>query len=207
MKRAAVRNTILVLDAMGVMYQPADDVADLLIPFVRARGCGKSDGEITRLYRAASRGSIDSRELWTRLGIAEDAVSVDQQIAAAYTITDGLSELLGWCAGAGMAVACISNDLAEWAVARAKRPPATTSSCGCGDPGDFGNGQRQRGRLVNNVAADLRRQEHDHMAPVRLTINLVHRGADSVPGAPGNLDYLTVQWFGSFHDYSPRTAA
>ena len=27
--------TILVLDAMGVMYQPADDVADLLIPFAR----------------------------------------------------------------------------------------------------------------------------------------------------------------------------
>ena len=41
------------------------------------------------------------------------------------------------------------------------------------------------------------------MATVRLTIDLVHRGADSVLGAPGNLDYLTVQWFGSFHDYSP----
>ena len=47
MKRAAARNTILVLDAMGVTYQPADDVADLLIPFVRARGCDESDAEIT----------------------------------------------------------------------------------------------------------------------------------------------------------------
>ena len=40
--------TTLVLDAMGVMYQPADDVADLLIPFVRAKGCERSDAEIAR---------------------------------------------------------------------------------------------------------------------------------------------------------------
>ena len=41
------------------------------------------------------------------------------------------------------------------------------------------------------------------MATVRLTINLMHLGSDSVPRAPWNLDYLPVQWFGSFHDYSP----
>ena len=52
------------------------------------------------------------------MGIAEDAASLDQQIVAAYTVTDGLFELLGWCANAGIAVACISNDLTEWAVAR-----------------------------------------------------------------------------------------
>ena len=37
-------DTIVVLDAMGVLYQPADDVADLLIPFAREQGCGKSGG-------------------------------------------------------------------------------------------------------------------------------------------------------------------
>jgi len=37
--------TTLVLDAMGVMYQPADDVADLLIPFVRAKGCDSHQTE------------------------------------------------------------------------------------------------------------------------------------------------------------------
>ena len=43
------QRTTLVLDAMGVMYHPADDVADLLIPFVRAKGCDRSDAEIARL--------------------------------------------------------------------------------------------------------------------------------------------------------------
>lgn len=57
--------------------------------------------------------------LWSRLGLAEDARSLDQQFSARYTVTDGLPELLGWCADAGVEVACISNDLAEWAAARA----------------------------------------------------------------------------------------
>ena len=108
------------LDAMGVMYQPADDVADLLIPFVRARGCDRSDAEITRLYRASSRGTFDSATLWARLGLATDASALDREIAAAYTVTDGLGELLRWCATAGIEVACISNDLAEWAFIRAR---------------------------------------------------------------------------------------
>ena len=112
--------TTLVLDAMGVMYQPADDVADLLIPYARAKGCGRSDAEITQLYRAASRGSIDSATLWARLGFAEDATSLDREFSAAYTVTDGLGDLLRWCADAGIDVACISNDLGEWAAIRAR---------------------------------------------------------------------------------------
>ena len=107
------RKTILVLDAMDVMYQPADDVADLLIPFARTKGCDRSDAEITQLYRAASRGSIDSAALWARLGFAEDTTTLDREIAAAYTVTDDLGDVLRWCAAAGIDVACISNDLAE----------------------------------------------------------------------------------------------
>ena len=100
-----MRRTILLLDAMGVMYQPADDVANLLIPFVRAKGCDRSDAEITRLYRTASRGHIDSADLWRRLRLAEDVSALDREIAAAYTVTDGLGELLRWCTAAGIEVA------------------------------------------------------------------------------------------------------
>ena len=114
------RKTILVLDAMGVMYQPADDVADLLIPFARGKGCDRSDAEITQLYRAASRGSIDSAALWARLGLVEEASTLDREITVAYTLTDGLGDVLRWCGDAGIDVACISNDLAEWAAIRAR---------------------------------------------------------------------------------------
>ena len=114
------RKTILVLDAMDVMYQPADDVADLLIPFARGKGCDRSDAEITQLYRAASRGSIDSAALWARLGLVEEASTLDREITVAYTLTDGLGDVLRWCGDAGIDVACISNDLAEWAAIRAR---------------------------------------------------------------------------------------
>ena len=38
----------------------------------------------------------------------------------AYTLTDGLGDVLRWCGDAGIDVACISNDLAEWAAIRAR---------------------------------------------------------------------------------------
>ena len=75
---------------------------------------------ITQLYRAASRGSIDSATLWARLGLAEDATALDREIVGTYTVTDGLGDVLPWCADAGIDVACISNDLAEWAAIRAR---------------------------------------------------------------------------------------
>lgn len=109
----------LVLDAMGVMYQPADDVADLLVPFVRRRGSTAPEDEISTLYLDASKGSIRSAELWRRLGIPGTAEALDREFVAAYSLTDGAADFLQWCAASGIRVACISNDLSEWAVARA----------------------------------------------------------------------------------------
>ena len=43
-----MRRTIPVLDATAKMYQPADDGADLLIPFVRAKRRDTTDAEIRR---------------------------------------------------------------------------------------------------------------------------------------------------------------
>ena len=110
----------VVLDAMGVLYQPADDVADLLIPFARQRGCTTPDGEVTALYLDASMGLLRSAELWRRLGIAGPGAALDRELVAAYSLTEGASDFLQWCAASRVRVACISNDLSEWAVARAR---------------------------------------------------------------------------------------
>lgn len=110
---------MVVLDAMGVIYQPGDDLGDLAIPLLRELGCTKTDAEIVGSYIEAALGNIDSAELWRRWGVAEDPASMDQRVMARYTLTDGLLEFLGWCKEAGLRVACISNDLGEWAAARA----------------------------------------------------------------------------------------
>ena len=110
---------MVVLDAMGVMYQPGEDLDDLAIPFLRELGCTKPDAEIVAVYNEASLGAIDSAELWRRWGVAEDPMLLDRRLMSRYTLTDGLLDFLRWCKEAGLPVACISNDLGEWAVARA----------------------------------------------------------------------------------------
>ncbi len=110
---------MVVLDAMGVIYQPGEDLTDLVIPLLRELGCTKTDAEIVSVYNEASLGVIGSAELWRRWGISEDPALLDRRLMSGYTLTDGLLDFLRWCKEAGLPMACISNDLAEWASARA----------------------------------------------------------------------------------------
>ena len=129
---------VVVLDAMGVIYQPGADVDGLVIPFVRERGCSRTDAEIIALYNDASRGLLSAREFWERLGVAGDPDLLDRGVTARYGLTDGLTEFLRWCAEAGIPVACISNDISEWATLRAQRfglPDAIGSWTISGDVG------------------------------------------------------------------------
>ncbi len=110
---------MVVLDAMGVIYQPGEDLDDLAIPLLRDLGCTKTDAEIVGIYNEASLGVIGSAELWRRWGVAEDPELLNRRLMSRYTLTDGLLEFLGWCEDTGLRVACISNDLGEWAAMRA----------------------------------------------------------------------------------------
>ncbi len=111
---------VVALDAMGVIYQPGADVDELVIPFVRERGCSMADADIIALYNDASRGLMSSRELWERLEVAGDPDLLDRDVAARYALTEGLHDFLGWCDDARISVACISNDISEWAALRAR---------------------------------------------------------------------------------------
>ena len=112
---------IVALDAMGVVYQPGADVDELLIPFLRERGCARANDEIVALYNDASRGLLTTGEFWERLGIEGDPRSLDHEVVSRYSVTDGLYDFLRWCNEAGVPVGCISNDISEWATVRAQR--------------------------------------------------------------------------------------
>ena len=130
---------VVVLDAMGVMYQPGDDLGDLAIPLLRDLGCTKTDAEIVGSYIEAALGNIDSAELWRRWGVAEDPALLDRRLMSRYTLTDGLVDFLRWCKEAGLRVACISNDLGEWAAARAVHFGLTDSIVSWTISGDVGH--------------------------------------------------------------------
>jgi len=101
----------LVLDAMGVLFAAADDVAELLIPFIRSAG-GESDTHtIESLYLQASLGVIDADAFWARVGLDP---AVDDAYLAKHRLVAGAREFLASARQAGLPVWCLSNDVGRW---------------------------------------------------------------------------------------------
>lgn len=101
----------LVLDAMGVLFAAADDVAEILIPFIRSAG-GESDAHtIESVYLQASLGVIDADTFWGRVGLdpaAEDVYLSKHRLMA------GARKFLTSARQAGLPVWCLSNDVGRW---------------------------------------------------------------------------------------------
>ena len=60
---------ILVLDAMGVIYQSCDDVEELLVPFIREQRSNIDKKIIEDLYTRASLGEFSSEQFWGKVGV------------------------------------------------------------------------------------------------------------------------------------------
>ena len=101
----------LVLDAMGVLFAAADDVAELLIPFVLAAGGERDTRAIESAYLDASLGTIGADDFWVRVGLAPD---VERAYLSRHRLAAGALELLTIARGAGLPVWCLSNDVARW---------------------------------------------------------------------------------------------
>jgi HAD superfamily hydrolase (TIGR01509 family) len=99
----------LVLDGMGVIFAAADDVAELLIPFVRA--VGGDPTKVDSAYLEASLGVIDADEFWVRVGLN---ASVEGQYLSGHTLVPGAREFLLRAKDSGIPVWCLSNDVARW---------------------------------------------------------------------------------------------
>ncbi|MBP2707796.1 HAD-IA family hydrolase [Microbispora sp. RL4-1S] len=104
--------TAVVLDAMGVLYESADDVGELLVPYLREHGCALDTADIEEAYRRASLGELTSAGFWEATGVAGSAD--DEEYCARHTLTPGVHELLKAADTAGVRVACLSNDVSRW---------------------------------------------------------------------------------------------
>jgi len=101
----------LVLDAMGVLFAAADDVAELLIPFVRTLGGERDARAIESTYLEASLGHIDADSFWARVGLTPD---VEARYLAEHRLAPGALEFLAAARLAGLPVWCLSNDVGRW---------------------------------------------------------------------------------------------
>ena len=73
---------VLVLDAMGVIYEAADDVAELLEPFIVQNGGTRKSETVQELYTAASLGKIDAKEFWRGVSVDPDVEGVARYSAS-----------------------------------------------------------------------------------------------------------------------------
>ncbi|MEV6872770.1 HAD-IA family hydrolase [Amycolatopsis sp. NPDC051128] len=103
---------VVVFDAMGVLYSCADDVAGLLVPYLRSHGCVLDHPEIAQLYRECSLGKMSSADFWA---IAGASGASDEEYCRNHRPTEGVVALLAELDATGVRLACLSNDVSEWA--------------------------------------------------------------------------------------------
>lgn len=106
-----VEKPLLALDAMGVLYESGDDVAELLVPFVKRKGSKVSPDAVERAYLAASLGQIDAETFWQRMGLHPD---VEEEYLAGHRLASGALDLLENARKVFGGVCCISNDVSQW---------------------------------------------------------------------------------------------
>ncbi len=109
--RPGIGMKCLVLDAMGVIFASADDVADLLIPFIADHGGTLDQALIQSAYLDASLGRIDASTFWQRVDV--DA-SLEDDYLRRFQLVPGLVALLQQSRAAGLPVWCLSNDVGSW---------------------------------------------------------------------------------------------
>ena len=106
----ATDSTLVVFDAMGVLYQSADDVGDLLVPYLREKGCRLGQPRIEDLYRQCSLGRMSAAAFWDACDVAGD----DAEYCGRHALSDGIVDLLDRLAERGVPMAVLSNDVSEW---------------------------------------------------------------------------------------------
>jgi HAD superfamily hydrolase (TIGR01509 family) len=101
----------VVLDAMGVLFQAADDVAELLIPFVAQAGGTDDPDAIEAAYLEASVGTIDADEFWRVVGLDP---SIEDAYLSRHALVPGAEAFLQYAKRKKIPVWCLSNDVGRW---------------------------------------------------------------------------------------------
>jgi putative hydrolase of the HAD superfamily len=104
----------LILDAMGVIFEVADDVSDLLIPFLRSKKNSTPFKIIYKSYIEASSGKITSYKFWNALGYTDEYPEIEKEfLENSYKIDPEFTQIAEKLQD-NYKLAMLSNDLKEW---------------------------------------------------------------------------------------------
>ena len=104
----------VIFDAMGVVYEVADDVSDLLVPFLRSKNNKLPLKMIYKSYIKASLGQITSLELWTALNFGREYPEIENEFLDNwYTLDPEFMGVAKKLTGK-YKFAMLSNDIKDW---------------------------------------------------------------------------------------------
>ena len=101
----------LILDAMGVIFKSADDVGELLVPFIAEKSGSTSVEVIQSAYLAASLGKISPDEFWKQVNISSN---LEDEFLSRHELNTGITDILSLARDNGVPVWCLSNDVDRW---------------------------------------------------------------------------------------------
>ncbi|MFX1338089.1 MAG: HAD-IA family hydrolase [Promethearchaeota archaeon] len=101
-------------DAMGVIYEVADDVSDLLVPFLRSKNNKLPLKTIYNSYIKASLGQITSLEFWKALGYGSEYPEIEKEFLDNWYIFDAEFFEVAKELRKKYKLAMLSNDLKDW---------------------------------------------------------------------------------------------
>ena len=142
---------VLVLDAMGVIYKVGDDVADLLVPFIREKNGIQNAADIEAAYLLASLGQIEADEFWQRV---RTSPQLEDEYLTRLTLSSGLHELLQAATAQFERVVCLSNDVPRWSRKLRQRFELESHIDGWYISGDLGI-RKPDVRIYQRMLADL----------------------------------------------------
>jgi putative hydrolase of the HAD superfamily len=104
----------IVFDAMGVVFKEADDIINLLVPFLHQRGFPLDSETVHTEYRRASLGQISSREFWESLSLGGEYPAIENEyLDTCQRLNPHFLETARLLTGR-FSLALLSNDIAEW---------------------------------------------------------------------------------------------
>jgi len=101
-------------DMMGVIFEVADDVNDLLVPFIQRRDRSVSSEKINELYRKASLGEISSYNFWSQLGFESEYPDMEKDYLDGCLKLDPEFMNIARSLKESYSLVVLSNDVKEW---------------------------------------------------------------------------------------------
>ena len=113
----ARRLRLVVLNPLGVLFEPSDEPSQLLAAFAAERGSEVDAESVEQLYHQAVLGRISPAELWTGVGLDDDPDELTEQYLDQYTMRSGARDFMTEMARRELPLVCLTNDIASWSSA------------------------------------------------------------------------------------------